>query len=164
MTDLYYLATWAATHRLRRNPSPLIYGGLIQLRKQLIKVAEDHGHHVPHTYAARNNILMQSWCWGSCWCQCFVTQPEPSSPSSSPAVATTRFHQTCFSDFVQLHVSRRNSQFRLFFYIHRNRKAYWGRVNGGGARRRLYTYRYTVTSRMTPALRWAAMRGILMFH
>ena len=27
-----------------------------------------------------------------------------------------------------------------------------------------YTYRYTVTSRMTPALRWAAMRAILMFH
>ena len=27
-----------------------------------------------------------------------------------------------------------------------------------------YTYRYTVTTRMTPALRWAAMRTILMFH
>ena len=27
-----------------------------------------------------------------------------------------------------------------------------------------YTYRYTVTTRMTPALRWAAMRAILMFH
>ena len=32
---------------------------------------------------------------------------------------------------------------------------------GGGGR--LYTYRYTVTTRMTPALRWAAMRAILMF-
>ena len=31
---------------------------------------------------------------------------------------------------------------------------------GGG----LYTYRYTVTTRMTYALRWAAMRAILMFH
>ena len=29
---------------------------------------------------------------------------------------------------------------------------------------RLYTYQYTVTTRMTPALRWAAMRAILMFH
>ena len=28
---------------------------------------------------------------------------------------------------------------------------------GGGGRRRLYTYRYTVTTRMIPALRWAAM-------
>ena len=28
----------------------------------------------------------------------------------------------------------------------------------------LYTYRYTVTIRMTSALRWAAMRAILMFH
>ena len=27
-----------------------------------------------------------------------------------------------------------------------------------------YTYRYTVTTRMTPALRWAAMRTSLMFH
>ena len=32
---------------------------------------------------------------------------------------------------------------------------------GGG---RLYTYHYTVTTRMTSALRWAAMRVILMFH
>ena len=27
-----------------------------------------------------------------------------------------------------------------------------------------YTYRYTATTRMTPALRWAEMRAILMFH
>ena len=33
-----------------------------------------------------------------------------------------------------------------------------------GGRGRLYTYRYTVTTRMTSALRWAAMRVILMFH
>ena len=29
---------------------------------------------------------------------------------------------------------------------------------------RLYTYRYTVTTRMTSALRWAAMKAILMFQ
>ena len=35
----------------------------------------------------------------------------------------------------------------------------------GGGGRRLYTYRYTVTTRMTPALRWAVMmRAILIFH
>ena len=34
-------------------------------------------------------------------------------------------------------------------------------VRGGG---RLDTYHYTVTIRMTPALRWAAMRAILMFR
>ena len=34
-------------------------------------------------------------------------------------------------------------------------------VRGGGES---YTYRYTVTTRMTSALRWAAMRAILMFH
>ena len=33
-----------------------------------------------------------------------------------------------------------------------------------GRRGRLYTYRYTVTTRMTPALRWEVMRAILMFH
>ena len=27
-----------------------------------------------------------------------------------------------------------------------------------------YTYRYTVTTRMNPALRWTVMRAILMFH
>ena len=35
------------------------------------------------------------------------------------------------------------------------------RSGGGG---RLYTSRYIVTTRMTSALRWAAMRAILMFH
>ena len=35
---------------------------------------------------------------------------------------------------------------------------------GGGGRGRLYTYRYNVTTRMIPALRWAAMRAILMFQ
>ena len=34
---------------------------------------------------------------------------------------------------------------------------------GYGGRGRLYTYRYTVTTRMIPALRWAAMRAILCF-
>ena len=33
-----------------------------------------------------------------------------------------------------------------------------------GGRGRLYSYRYTLITRMTPALRWAAMRAILMFH
>ena len=35
---------------------------------------------------------------------------------------------------------------------------------GGGGRGRLYTYRYTVTTRMIPALRWAPMRATLMFQ
>ena len=45
--------------------------------------------------------------------------------------------------------------------VHRNHEAYEGRGKGGvggwgeGGRGRLYTYRYTVTTRMTPALRWA---------
>ena len=44
-----------------------------------------------------------------------------------------------------------------------------GKGEGGmemvvGGRGKLYTYRYTVTIRMIPALRWAAMRGILMFQ
>ena len=42
------------------------------------------------------------------------------------------------------------------------------KVGGGGAevggRGRLYTYCYTVTTSMTSALRWAAMRAILMLH
>ena len=35
---------------------------------------------------------------------------------------------------------------------------------GRGGEGYYYTYRYTVTTRMTPALRWAAMRAILKFH
>ena len=47
--------------------------------------------------------------------------------------------------------------------------AYWGRgdggggSNGGGGRGRLYIA-ITVATRMIPALRWAAMRTILMFQ
>ena len=37
-------------------------------------------------------------------------------------------------------------------------------VWGGGGGGRLYTYRYTVTTRMTLALRWAAKKAILLFH
>ena len=55
--------------------------------------------------------------------------------------------------------------------VQRNHKVYYGRgegVKGGmevvGSGGRLYTYRYTVTIRMTYALRWAAMRAILMFR
>ena len=33
---------------------------------------------------------------------------------------------------------------------------------GGGGGGEVYTYHYTVTTRMTYALRWAAMRAILM--
>ena len=43
-------------------------------------------------------------------------------------------------------------------------RGWLGRGYGGGGRRRLSTYRYTVTTRMNPALRWAVMRAILMFH
>ena len=39
-----------------------------------------------------------------------------------------------------------------------------GKGYGGGGRERLYTNRYTVTTRMMPAFRWAAMRAILMFQ
>ena len=60
----------------------------------------------------------------------------------------------------------------MLLYVHRNRrlirvgeKVGEGGVEvGGGGRGRLYTYCYTVTTRMTSALRWAAMRAILMFH
>ena len=45
--------------------------------------------------------------------------------------------------------------------VHRNHKAYvlWDGEKGG--EERLYTYRYTITTRVTPALRWTAMRAIL---
>ena len=39
-----------------------------------------------------------------------------------------------------------------------------GYGGGGGEEGERYTYRYTVTTRMIPALRWAAMRAILMFQ
>ena len=35
---------------------------------------------------------------------------------------------------------------------------------GWGGRGKLYTYRNAVTTRIIPALRWAAMRAILIFQ
>ena len=37
-----------------------------------------------------------------------------------------------------------------------------GGVGGGGEREIIYRYRYTVTTKIIPALRWAAMRAILL--
>ena len=37
-------------------------------------------------------------------------------------------------------------------------------MGGGGKREIIYLSLYTVTTRMIPALRWAAMRAILMFQ
>ena len=56
--------------------------------------------------------------------------------------------------------------------IHRNHEAYQGRGEGGeggmevGEERDYVPYEimYTVTTGMIPALRWAAMRAILMFQ
>ena len=51
--------------------------------------------------------------------------------------------------------------------VHRNRKAYCEREEGGegvGEQGDYCTYRCTVITRMTSALRWAATRAILMFH
>ena len=39
-----------------------------------------------------------------------------------------------------------------------------GGVTEVGGRGRLSTYRDSVTTRMTSALRWAAMRAMLLFH
>ena len=56
--------------------------------------------------------------------------------------------------------------------VHRNHKAYYERGEGGkgvwkwggGEGGRIYIYRYTVTTIMTSALRWAVMKAILMVH
>ena len=51
--------------------------------------------------------------------------------------------------------------------VHRNRKAYQGRGEGGmevGEEGDYIYLSYTVTTRMIPALRWTTMRAILMFH
>ena len=39
-----------------------------------------------------------------------------------------------------------------------------GLVMEVGVKGDYYTYRYAVTTRLTPALRWAVMRAILMFN
>ena len=51
--------------------------------------------------------------------------------------------------------------------VHKNHKAYSGRGEGGGMEvggEGEYVPIATVTTGMTSALRWVAMRAILMFH
>ena len=64
-----------------------------------------------------------------------------------------------------------NKYVNMVFNVHRNHKAYQlGRGEGGmevgrgRASEREIIHIATVTTRMIPALRWAAMRAILMFH
>ena len=57
----------------------------------------------------------------------------------------------------------------MLLNVHRNRKAYWGPGEGEKVVWRwgeegMYTYLYTLTTRITLALRWAAMTAILTFH
>ena len=55
----------------------------------------------------------------------------------------------------------------MLLYVHRNRRLIRDGGKGvwrWGGRGRLYTYRYTVTTRMTSALRWVAVRATLMFQ
>ena len=51
---------------------------------------------------------------------------------------------------------------KLVFYAQSTSALYQG--EGGGGRGKLYVYRYSVTTRMTPALRWATLRATLTFH
>ena len=64
---------------------------------------------------------------------------------------------------------RPSKSVNMVLNVHRNNKAYWGRENGWKGvwrwgKREIIYYWYTVTTRMTPAFRWAATRPILMFH
>ena len=56
----------------------------------------------------------------------------------------------------------------MMFNIHTNHKAYYGRGEGGMEVGEEGDYIHIATlsplTRMTAALRWAAMRAILMFH
>ena len=55
----------------------------------------------------------------------------------------------------------------MMLNVHRTTRLIRDGGKGGmevGGRGRLYTYHYTVTTRMIPALRWAVMRAILMSH
>ena len=58
----------------------------------------------------------------------------------------------------------------MVLYVHMNHKAPDGRGEGGmevvegRGEGDYYSYCYTVTTRMTPALRWAATRAILIFR
>ena len=72
-----------------------------------------------------------------------------------------------FKYYVSTCIQIASKSVNIVLNVHRNHKAYSGR--GEGVERGMEVgeegdYRYTVTTRMTPALRWAATRAILMFH
>ena len=109
-----------------------------------------------------------------CADQSMPSRSGPVIDASLPQLLNTAHSLlSTFSDFEELFMSIARahldtlSKVNMVLNVHRNRTAYsrtGRRGYGGGGRGTLYTYRYIVTTRMTPALRWAAMRAILMFQ
>ena len=62
---------------------------------------------------------------------------------------------------LNIHTKREEKKKRL---IRDGEKGGWGEGGMEVRRGKLYTYRYTVTTRRTPALRWAVVRAILISH
>ena len=75
---------------------------------------------------------------------------------------TTAWYALVMPSVVGLNVCVQLSKFTI--RLIRDGEEGRGRGYRGGGRGRLCTYSYTVTTRMTPALRWAEMRAILIFH
>jgi len=88
-----------------------------------------------------------------------VSQLFPEAGTRAPSYGTVLYPPSC-SKYVNMALN-----------VHRNRMAYWGRGEGWGAKGGTrgegdYIPVATLsppTTRMTPALRWTAMRVILLF-
>ena len=92
--------------------------------------------------------------------QSFTAVARCFTSTDTITTVTDEESMTAASTFTQLLASVQ-SLVSMVPNIHRHHKACLGRGEWG---RGLYTYHYTFTIRMTPALRWVAMRSVLMFH
>ena len=103
-----------------------------------------------HLAAWAVTLLLASRMNSRCQCQCWedITSAACSMCQEWPE----QIRRFCEN------VSKRVTSTETRFFRDRGK----GRGRGGGGR--LYTYRYTVITKMSPVLWWAAMRAVLMFH
>ena len=119
----------------------------------------------------RNNSRVMVWLHPrSCSVQRSLTTAiiaesrlEPTQPTVTATVVCPTFISYWNNSRVRVWVSELSSTSTETTRLIRDGEKGGSGYGGGG--RRLYTYRYTVTTIMTPALRWAAtMWAILIFH
>ena len=122
-----------------------------------------------HTTTCRFTVPLHSKSCIYVGCMCFSCNLPPAPLPELPGSFTSYCSNLVWNEYRKHGVSTmvkapclRYSFIETIRLIRGGEKGWMG-VWRSGKREIIYNYRYIVTTRMTPALRWAAMRAISMF-